>query len=64
MAAALVNDIIMDSSKVFATVELRGHCRGQMVVDWNGTLKKEATVCIVLAFDNELYDKAMMDAVS
>ena len=53
----------MDSRKGFATVELRGQSRGQMIVDWSNSLKKEANVCLVLGLDNELYGQILMDAM-
>ena len=64
MACFLNSDVIVKSAHVFATVELGGSLTtGQMVVDWNGHLKKEKNVTIVTDMNQTLYENMMFKAL-
>ena len=52
MAIAIDNSVIIETDRKYCEVELKGELtRGQMVVDWNGFLKKEPNVDIVTKVD-------------
>lgn len=52
MAIAVDNSVLMETDRKYCAVELRGELtRGQMVVDWNGILKKEPNVDIITKVD-------------
>ena len=52
MAIAIDNSVIIETDRKYCDVELKGELtRGQMVVDWNGFLKKEPNVDIVTKVD-------------
>ncbi|XP_070561551.1 nucleoside hydrolase-like isoform X1 [Ptychodera flava] len=64
MAALLRPDIVEKSEKHYATVELNGSwTRGQMVVDWEGLLKKEPNLNIIMRVNKnafvELFESAL-----
>ena len=52
MAIAIDNSVIIETDRKYCDVELKGELtRGQMVVDWNGFLKKEPNVNIITKVD-------------
>ncbi|XP_031569974.1 inosine-uridine preferring nucleoside hydrolase-like [Actinia tenebrosa] len=56
MAVAVSPDIVEEQTHVHATVELSGkHTRGQMVVDWRGSLKKQPNLMLVRRCNIEKY---------
>ncbi len=64
MACAINSDIIIGKSSVYATVEYQGqHTKGQMVVDWNHTLKKDQNVFIVTEMNVQLYHSMLENCV-
>ena len=63
MACCLREDVILKSVNVYATVEIHGGLtQGQMVVDWQGTLKKTANVEIVEKMEKQLYESLLFHA--
>lgn len=57
---------ILESKKMYATVELNGHLtRGMMVIDWRGILNKDTNVTIVGKLDTararELFDGVVVE---
>ncbi len=58
MAVAIDNTVVMETKRKYCAVELRGMLtRGQMVVDWNNRLQKEANVDIVTQVNLETIRK-------
>ena len=52
MAIAIDNSVLKKMDRKYCAVELRGELtRGQMVVDWNGVLRKEPNVGIITKVD-------------
>ncbi|XP_002731795.2 nucleoside hydrolase-like [Saccoglossus kowalevskii] len=64
MAAVLLPDVIVESVKKYATVELNGTLtRGQMVIDWREKLKKSHNVNIIIKINRDLYLDLMWKAL-
>jgi len=64
MACFLCNDVIKNSEDVYATVETKGEfTSGQVVVDWNGMMKRSPNVTIVRDMDQLLYEQLMAKAL-
>ena len=64
MAVAVKPDIVSKETLVYATVELHGHLtRGQMVVDWQGRLKKKPNIKIIEEVEMDAYKLLMMNSV-
>lgn len=58
MATAIDEATILNSSTVYATVEVNGtHTRGMMVVDWDSKLKKAPNIRVVRKLDEEIMGK-------
>lgn len=65
LMVALHPEVILDSAKVYVTVELNGaHTRGQLVVDWRGNLKKAPNVEAVKIVDSKRLQELLMAMVS
>lgn len=64
MVVALQPESVSKETSVYATVERHGHLtRGQMVVDWRGTLGKKPNVKMVQEVDMESFKALMMKSV-
>ena len=61
MAVAILgSDVIKECVTCYAAVETAGHLtRAQMVVDWDGTLKKRDNVHIIKELNVDLYMKCI-----
>ena len=65
MAAALRPDLIRQSGKFYATVELNGrHTRGQTVIDYTGISGEPPNVNIIQALDTDGVYQLFVDALS
>ena len=64
-AIALSPDIVIDSKRLYCTIELEGkHTRGQMICDWAGISKREPNVKVIMKVDIALFKKLLIMAVS
>lgn len=64
MCAAIQPQIILQEKLVYATVEVQGALtRGQMVVDWEGKLKKACNVRLLQKLDLKLFMDMMLNSV-
>jgi purine nucleosidase len=60
MAAAIEPGIVTRSEKKYVTIELQGaHTRGQTVVDWFNTTKKQPNTEIIHEMDQECFIQLM-----
>ena len=56
VAAAITDDIVVESKGVYGTVELTGkHTRGQMVWDWRGMTKQIPNIQLVTQINGNLF---------
>ena len=63
ISAVIDPDVVVEVKEVHGTVELHGQLtRGQLVVDWNGTLEKSPNVRIVTGVDQSRYEKLVLSA--
>jgi len=64
MAVAIEPGIVKHSEKSFAFIELAGlHTRGQLCIDWMGTLKKPANAEIVMEIDQARFVELFMNGL-
>jgi len=64
MSCALLHDVITTSVDVYSTVELKGsYTWGQMVVDWESTLKKPVNMTLVTDIDHTKYFGLLYQAI-
>lgn len=64
VCAAIQPRIVLEEKSVHATMELKeGLTRGQMVIDWNGLLKKPANVRLITKIDLNLFMEMMQHSV-
>ena len=64
LCAAIQPKIVLQEKVVHATVELQGSLtRGQMVVDWQGILKKDCNVRLLEKLDLKLFMEMMLHSV-
>ena len=65
MVTVVDPDVVMDTTEVFATVELQGkYTKGMMVVDWNARLGRKPNVRLIRQLDTTKarvhFDKMML----
>jgi inosine-uridine nucleoside N-ribohydrolase len=64
MAVAVQPDVVKKETHVHATVELSGHhTRGQMVIDWTGSLKKQPNLMLVQECNMDKYRLLSLNAL-
>ena len=64
MAVAIQPELVLHKESIFATIELQGHfTRGQMVVDWRGTLKKKHNVTLIRQVDMKKVMQLLLESL-
>ena len=64
MAVALRPDVVQHKEFVYATVELQGHyTRGQMIVDWQGSLKRKPNIMLIREIDIKIVKQLMLQCL-
>ncbi|XP_070564617.1 inosine-uridine preferring nucleoside hydrolase-like [Ptychodera flava] len=64
MIARVRSDAVLESERFYANVELDGKLtRAQMIIDWRGSLGKQANVNIVKKLDMNIIQETMLNSV-